>query len=211
MAATATTESRREVNRYALLGLMTFALYGGLEVFWTNVVAALVGRSQIGLDEQPLWAVGAKAAVDISPWATYAGLLVSAIARRRWRPLVAFTGGQALGVFALIASLFAAPIVSDYATRVPFDSLAWKAENKEERTGIRVRMVDDLLRWHKLEGMSTGQVESLLGVPSRTQYFREYDYVYWLGPERGFLPIDSEWLVLKCEAGVVVSAKIVTD
>ena len=61
------------------------------------------------------------------------------------------------------------------------------------------------------EGTSRAQLEALLGVPPETPYFREYDYVYWLGPERGFISIDSEWLVVKINEGVVVTAKIVKD
>ena len=38
------------------------------------------------------------------------------------------------------------------------------------------------------------------GVPPPTDYFREYDYAYWLGPERGLFSIDSEWLVVRCAA-----------
>jgi hypothetical protein len=48
-------------------------------------------------------------------------------------------------------------------------------------------------------------------VPPPSEYFREYDYVYWLGPERGFVSIDSEWLVVRCGGDVVVSAQVVTD
>ena len=38
---------------------------------------------------------------------------------------------------------------------------------------------------------------ALLGEPPKTEYFKEFDLVYYLGPERGFTGIDSEWLVLK--------------
>ena len=72
-------------------------------------------------------------------------------------------------------------------------------------------MVDDLMRTRPLVGMSRAQLEELLGVPPPSEYFREYDYVYWLGPERGFVSIDSEWLVVRCGGDVVVSAQVVTD
>ena len=107
--------------------------------------------------------------------------------------------------------LIISPIVSDYATRVSFDSAKWKAENQGGPQGVRVRMVDDLLRKHRLVGMTREQVDGLLGVPPHTNYFREYDYVYWLGPERGFISIDSEWLVIKFEKGVVTEARVLTD
>jgi len=71
---------------------------------------------------------------------------------------------------------------------------------------IRLRMVDDLLRRHQLQGMSVPEIESLLGPADRTEKFRNYDMVYWLGPERGFMSIDSEWLVFRLDDKKKVSA-----
>jgi len=72
-------------------------------------------------------------------------------------------------------------------------------------------MVDDLLRRHRLVGMGRTQVDELLGVPPHSDYFPEYDYVYWLGRERGAFAIDSEWLVIKFRNGTVVEAEVMTD
>ncbi len=73
-------------------------------------------------------------------------------------------------------------------------------------------MVDDLLRQSRLVGMQRANVLRLLGEPTRTGYFRQYDLVYWLGPERGLFSIDSEWLVMLTDsAGRVTEAKLVTD
>jgi hypothetical protein len=55
-------------------------------------------------------------------------------------------------------------------------------------------------------------VVALLGEPRRTRYFRQYDLVYWLGPERGMISIDSEWLVLRLDKrGRVTEERLVTD
>lgn len=73
-------------------------------------------------------------------------------------------------------------------------------------------MVDDLLERHQLTGMGRAEVVAILGEPDRTPYFREWDMIYWLGPERGLLGIDSEWLVLRVdERHRVVEHRIVTD
>lgn len=73
-------------------------------------------------------------------------------------------------------------------------------------------MVDDLLDRTHFRGMPRGDVVALLGPPEHTEYFRDYDLVYWLGPERGFLSIDSEWLVMRLdEQGRVREARLVTD
>ncbi len=76
---------------------------------------------------------------------------------------------------------------------------------------VRIKMVDDLLNRNNLIGMSKNEVNDLLGVPPKTEYFSNYDYVYWLGPERGFMSIDSEWLVIKFENDKVIEAKITRD
>lgn len=76
----------------------------------------------------------------------------------------------------------------------------------------RLAMVDDLLARHPLRGLSRYSVERLLGPRDSTDYFREWDFVYWLGPERGLVRIDSEWLVLKLGLdGRVSDYKIVRD
>ena len=53
----------------------------------------------------------------------------------------------------------------------------------------------------------------MLGKPTATNYFKdEYDMVYWLGPERGFIGIDSEWLAISLDPnGAVRNYKIVRD
>jgi hypothetical protein len=50
------------------------------------------------------------------------------------------------------------------------------------------------------------------GKPSEEGYFREWDLVYWLGPERGYMSIDSEWMVLRLgKDGKVAECRIVRD
>jgi hypothetical protein len=73
-------------------------------------------------------------------------------------------------------------------------------------------MVDDLLKRHSLDEMTRAEVVALLGEPDDTPYFREWDMVYWLGPERGLIGIDSEWLVLRLdEHQQVIEHRVVTD
>ena len=207
---------KSDVLRYGSLGLATFVLVFCIQLSWLPSIAAwLMGRDGIVFDEQPPWIRIVASAVDAIPWLVGAGLLVLAILRKRWVPLLAFAGSQFLAVAVLLALLFGTPVVSDYASRTSFDAAKWKAENRRGAEGMRVRMVDDLLRRHRLVGMQRTQLEELLGVPPPTtyyRYYREYDYVYWLGPERGlFSIIDSEWLVVKVQQDVVVVAEVVTD
>jgi hypothetical protein len=91
-----------------------------------------------------------------------------------------------------------------------FDPSVWK--NSATPASVRLRMADDLVGNQKLVGLTRQEVVARLGEPPKTNYFKEFDLVYYLGPERGFISIDSEWLVLKLSPdGRVERAAIVRD
>jgi hypothetical protein len=93
----------------------------------------------------------------------------------------------------------------------PFDAAAWKGE-KTLTNDVRIRMVDDLLRRHSFRGMTREHVTAIVGEPDKTEYFKEWDLVYWLGPERDWMSIDSEWLVFRLDGGKkVTDYRIVRD
>ncbi len=64
---------------------------------------------------------------------------------------------------------------------------------------------------HNPKGMSRDEVDAVLGKPDRGDGVHGYDYVYCLGPERGLISIDYEWLGLKFHKDVVVDAQIFRD
>lgn len=79
--------------------------------------------------------------------------------------------------------------------RLPFDQAKWlKNPETRELNPPRLRMVDDLLASKKFTGWTKEQVQDLLGPPTKTSYFYNYELVYWLGPERSSFGLDSEWL-----------------
>ena len=76
----------------------------------------------------------------------------------------------------------------------------------------RVEMVDNLLEKYELVGMTHEEVMALLGKDTNTQYFKtESNIVYYLGPERGLIRIDSEWLVLDFQEDRVSEVNIRRD
>jgi hypothetical protein len=94
-----------------------------------------------------------------------------------------------------------------------FDSGAWQDSTLTwGPLAVRGCMVDNLLSKHALRGQSRASVVALLGEPHPTSYFRDYDLVYWLGPERSPISIDSEWLVMRLDASNrVKEVRLVTD
>jgi hypothetical protein len=82
--------------------------------------------------------------------------------------------------------------------QLPFDQAVWIANpDSTELDPIRLRMVDDLLAKHNFLGMTRKQIDDLLGPRAPTDKFRDWDLAYWIGPERGSIRIDSEWLVFR--------------
>ena len=140
------------------------------------------------------------------------------MARRRWHKVVA-----GLAVVLLVAGAWYAWLLHGLfsdpgrdarcAGRERFDAAVWRDTVLAfSAAAPRGCMVDDLLAGRRLAGLPRAEVVALLGADARTGYFREYDLVYWLGPERGPFSIDSEWLVLRLDqAGRVAEAKLVTD
>lgn len=67
------------------------------------------------------------------------------------------------------------------------------------KLAIRGCMVDDLLEKRDLRGMTQAEVVALIGEPDHPNDVIGYDLVYWLGPQRGLIGTDSEYLVMKLD------------
>jgi hypothetical protein len=126
-----------------------------------------------------------------------------------------FSGRRVLSLIAILLlvglSTFAA--VHYWKTRsLPFDRTVWNAEAEGIDDFRRHRMADWLLKQRRLVGMSRAEIVSMLGDPTETSHFREYDLVYVLGNERGWMSIDSEWLLMRLDdSGRVSMAEIGRD
>ena len=62
-------------------------------------------------------------------------------------------------------------------------------------------------------GMNVFTLESIIGKATDTSYFEApRRLIYYLGDERGFISIDSEWLVFDFnEEGIVTKVNIMRD
>lgn len=132
------------------------------------------------------------------------------------RTLIALVAIAALALLTPYILLFGTMTYDDakeYLHREPFDSKAWQDPGQVEGDDpVRLRMVDDLIRSKRLDHLPRADVEALLGKPSATEYFRDHNLVYWLGPERGWMSVDSEWLAIDFdENGMVRKYQIVRD
>ena len=121
-----------------------------------------------------------------------------------------------LAVLSLLLVFVAFPLVQSTfggrAGRTAFDRAAWMAADRTDATPSRVQMIDALLAGTPLRGMTRNQIIELLGEPPETEYFSDWDLVYWLGPERSAVSVDSEWLVLRFnEDSVVTDVAVLSD
>lgn len=90
-----------------------------------------------------------------------------------------------------------------------FDAQRWK--DADLTTRDRVEMTGALFAEHSLEGMSRAEVIELLGEPTRTDKWRDWDMIYVLGPT-SYMPIDNEWLVIRLDqAGFVTDYDVTAD
>ena len=178
------------------LGFLTAALCGWLLANWLEIAADVFGMNVV-YDTRPTWLRAIMAAVQWLPWVALAMLTLVRINRGRVVRPLAFAGGAASVYVLGIGSLFLGPVIENYWHQREFEPVAWRDnERGDAMWPARLAMVDDLLARHPMRGLSRDSVERLLGPRDSTEYFREWDLVYWLGPERGLVRIDSEWLVL---------------
>lgn len=103
------------------------------------------------------------------------------------------TRAALLAIAFLLAACGLAIAVHYAPWRQSFDPVLWNDE--EIALGERREMADDLIARRLLDGMRRSEVVALLGEPPPTEYFRDWDLVYWLGVP--YQNIDSLWLVVR--------------
>ena len=116
-------------------------------------------------------------------------------------------------VVTAFAGLFGLYAFSEWSRRKQeaFDAAAWR-DTRPEAEARRLTMADGLVARQEFVGKTRHEVVQMLGEPPPPEYFRDWDMVYRLGMERGFISIDSEWLVIRLGTnGRVTESRIVHD
>jgi hypothetical protein len=132
---------------------------------------------------------------------------------KAWRQVVLGVGGAlviaSVPLFAFVWFIFGHEI-ENFLYQRKFDQLAWKSQDStsDESWPPRLCMVDDLLARGRLDGLAESQVLELLGPPDS----KNIGLYYYLGPERGWIRIDSEGLVVEFgKDGKVSRSRIYRD
>lgn len=149
---------------------------------------------------------------QFAPWIAIMGILGLRVARGPAIHAGSFIGGV-LTHWVLVAGFFMfGDIAADHWHRRRFDVAEWRRNDRSDMWWpARLTMVDDLLERHTFRGVTRDSVETVLG-PGERSRFPEWDFAYYLGPERGLIRIDSETLVFKLAPdGRVADYRIVRD
>lgn len=121
-------------------------------------------------------------------------------------------------VITLVAAggLVVTSLYQDWSHRRGFDAELWRSSGEDSSMWPpRLCMVDDLISSRRLIGLRPDEVTSLLGPPADPGFpsgARGTALHYELGPERGFMRIDMEWLLMSTSTdGLVEKAWLYTD
>jgi hypothetical protein len=111
---------------------------------------------------------------------------------RHWR----IARALAVALLCVLIPLILSGTIADWTHRRAFDADLWKKRDQTAHHSDwppRLCMVDDLLARGRLKAMTESQVIDLLGPPDS----KSLGFSFYLGPERGFMSIDSEILVIE--------------
>lgn len=200
--------------KYFTLGLATTALCFGILLVWDAFLLRLLGRPYLAYDLQPKWLQLLPRLLGYLPWLV--GLVLVGLKLRGHRQIR--LGAYALGAFLpfgmFSAWIFSESAISNWWHQEPFDAARWRApaDTAEVFWPTRLRMIDDLLARKSLQGLDRDSVRALLGPANLGTPDSASTVRYYLGPERGWLRIDGEELVIRFDAsGRVVDAGTVRD
>ena len=213
-AATSESIVRRHPRlAFFALGALTTLLLSGLSVLYRLQILHATFGTTVFRHSRPPWLETLADIMPWMPWVVLAALVAIRVARGPVVRPVAFAAGVLTVHGLAVAALFLSPVFDEYRHRRTFDAAAWRRhEAKEVMWPDRLAMIDDLMERHALRGLSRDSVERLLGPGDSTASWGEWDLVYLLGPERGLIRIDSEWLVVDFDAhGRVREYRLVRD
>jgi hypothetical protein len=95
---------------------------------------------------------------------------------------------------------------------LPLVTSLWHVNLNGTTFNTRYRIADGLELSGRLVGMTRAEVFALLGPPPATDKWEDHGLVYVLGPERSWISIDYEWLLVDFDpAGRVSKVEVVSD
>ena len=109
----------------------------------------------------------------------------------------ALSGCMAFALAAVVAIALFVAFEFGHLPKKTFNAAKWREAHASINPPARLHMVDSLMRSRRLDNLTRPQVQELLGPPNENTSWSDEGLVYWLGPNRGFLRIDSDWFVIR--------------
>lgn len=179
--------------QYFVVGLTVALTCAVLDILWIDIVP------YHAFDRQPEWLKALNSLVGWLPWLLVAGMIVFRLWKRRSIPVASYLLGTATPLALLLSWVLLGSVLDSMLHNRDFDAQLWRAHEGVGHDPMwppRLTMVDDLIGSGELDGLSRDQVVALLGPPELGETDEGNQYIYWLGPERGYLRIDSEWIAI---------------
>jgi hypothetical protein len=184
-------------------GLVLSVMTALLVMSWMSVVRWITEQPNLIYYAQPDWLKLTESIVGWIPLASAMLVVILRFTLGSWVKIFSFWSGLALPYILLVGYLVLGPSVSNYVHKRDFDSAIWKSQSSVKHDPLwppRLTMVDDLMSSRRLDGLTEAAVQELLGPPQEKGFPLDVspeDTHYYLGPERGLIRIDSEWLVIR--------------
>lgn len=187
----------RQRAKYLALG---FAITGGCLLLSRFVVELLPIDHFSGRQYEAIRSF--RSVLATLPFVAVGVVFLLRVVRGKQHRFFSFLLGTLAVPFLLVAWFVGAPVVEEYVHRREFDAEIWRDPDSVEHDVMwppRLCMIDDLLASGRLDGMHEADLLELLGEPHDKSFpfgAASCDLHYRLGPERGFMRIDSEWLFI---------------
>jgi hypothetical protein len=136
-----------------------------------------------------------------TPWTILFFALIARIKKGSQVKVGFYFLGTALPTVFLVGYLFLHSPIENYMNQEDFDAALWRNSDEVSEDFMwphKLKMVNSLIESKILDDLSKEEVIKLLGTPTSDfspEYTHQSNEIYYnLGPERGFIRIDSEWL-----------------
>jgi hypothetical protein len=191
------TESPWKQRFFFFIAGASFALICGfIHTIWMDIIP------YTSYNQQPDILKRLREFVGWLPGIAIVVVFIFRLAKGRWVRVGAYFLGTVAPLVLLITWFCIGPSVSNLMHRQKFDAELWRNPDKIEQDIMwppRLCMVDHLMSSGQLDGLTSDQVVQLLG-HSHDKSFpfgaKSCDIHYYLGPDRGFWGMDSEWLFI---------------
>ena len=183
--------------QYFLAGAVVALICGTIQIKWMDIVP------YDGFEQQPPWLKWLKDGVGWLPWFVCVVVLIFRVIKGQNIRIGYYFLGTAAPLVVLVGWMIFGIAIENAIYSEEFNVEKWKANEITDSNYMwppRLIMVDDLIDGERLNGLSKMEVIEMLGTPGNHGYFSQYDLVYWLGPERRFIRIDSEWLAISFDS-----------